>query len=319
MKVALRQTILKHTRSLEILNQDLIQTLWSGYGELLRISVRMPDNSDTSYILKHISTNKANAHPRGWNGDIGHQRKVKSYHVEVNFYSHFAKKSKARIAACLYANKINDNEIILLLEDLNTAGYTERKSSLNDFEFDQCLKWLASFHASFINHDTTGLWKAGTYWHLDTRPEELEALQDKALKRAASHIDALLNNTPYKTLVHGDAKVANFCFSKEGHVAAVDFQYVGGGCGMKDLVYFVGSVLDEQSCELREGQILDTYFKYFHEASDIYHHELESEWRSLYHVAWADFHRFLMGWSPGHWKINTYSERICKEVISQLK
>ena len=40
--------------------------------------------------------------------------------------------------------------------------------------------------------------------------------------------------------------------------------------------------------------------------------------RSVYRVAWADFHRFLKGWSPGHWKINSYSERVTKEVISQL-
>jgi hypothetical protein len=45
---------------------------------------------------------------------------------------------------------------------------------------------------------------------------------------------------------------------------------------------------------------------------------LEKEWRSLYRVAWADFHRFLKGWSPSHWKINSYSERITAEVIKSL-
>jgi len=45
---------------------------------------------------------------------------------------------------------------------------------------------------------------------------------------------------------------------------------------------------------------------------------LEKEWRSLYRVAWADFHRFIKGWSPSHWKINTYSERVTAEVINSL-
>jgi len=39
----------------------------------------------------------------------------------------------------------------------------------------------------------------------------------------------------------------------------------------------------------------------------------------LYSVAWTDFYRFLKGWSPGHWKIHSYSERLAHEVVSQLQ
>ena len=46
---------------------------------------------------------------------------------------------------------------------------------------------------------------------------------------------------------------------------------------------------------------------------------LEVDWRALYPVAWTDFHRFLKGWSPGHWKINGYSERLSREVISKVE
>ena len=35
--------------------------------------------------------------------------------------------------------------------------------------------------------------------------------------------------------------------------------------------------------------------------------------------AWADFHRFLKGWSPSHWKINDYSERITRGVIESFE
>ena len=63
------------------------------------------------------------------------------------------------------------------------------------------------------------------------------------------------------------------------------------------------------------------YFKELKEAltgTDTDVVELENEWRYMYPIAWADFHRFLKGWSPGHWKINSYSERITREVIDRL-
>ena len=45
---------------------------------------------------------------------------------------------------------------------------------------------------------------------------------------------------------------------------------------------------------------------------------LETGWRALYPVAWTDFFRFLQGWSPGHWKIHAYSERLAREVLEHL-
>ncbi|MEM7395968.1 MAG: oxidoreductase family protein, partial [Verrucomicrobiota bacterium] len=134
--------------------------------------------------------------------------------------------------------------------------------------------------------------------------------------------DLRLKNGRYRTFVHGDAKLANFCFSPDGRaVAAVDFQYIGGGCGMKDLAYFVGSCLDEGDCERRETELLDRYFQTLKTAlqeRDVDAEAIEAEWRPLYPVAWTDFHRFLKGWSPGHWKLHRYSERLAREVVEQL-
>ena len=45
---------------------------------------------------------------------------------------------------------------------------------------------------------------------------------------------------------------------------------------------------------------------------------LEQDWRELYPVAWTDFYRFLQGWSPGHWKLHRYSERLAREVLGSL-
>jgi len=187
-----------------------------------------------------------------------------------------------------------------------------------------CLSWLAHFHATFMGKSPAGLWQVGTYWHLETRPDELEVLDDEELKMAAGQIDQCLSDARYQTFVHGDAKLANFCFSGNGEkVAAVDFQYVGGGCGMKDVAYFIGSCFYEEDCERYETQLLDYYFSELRDAlkkrnNTIDMDDIEQEWRRLYPVAWTDFHRFMKGWSPGHWKIHSYSERLSRQVVTEL-
>ena len=310
-----KDVILQSTGADSICGQEIIQDLWSGYGKILRVQIE--GASTGCVVVKHIQAVGTKQHPRGWNTDIGHQRKLRSYDVETTWYDLYSSKSTARVPECLAINH-HDNEVLIVLEDLDASGYPLRKTSVSRSEINSILKWLAEFHASYMGQTPEGLWEQGTYWHLETRPQELEALSDKRLKNAASLIDQKLRSCAFKTFVHGDAKLANFCFSEQGEVAAVDFQYIGGGCGMKDVAYFIGSCLDEDECEALEPQILDTYFGYLHQALGATHEALENEWRSLYRVAWADFHRFLKGWSPGHWKINSYSERITNEVITNL-
>jgi hypothetical protein len=315
MNEKFRSLILQSTGASSLFEKEKIQELWSGYGEIIRIGLR--NTSVDSVVVKHVQMPSNNNHPRGWNTDISHQRKLKSYQVETNWYKHYSASSQARLPNCLALDS-KDDEVLMVMEDLDDAGFNLRKSTLTWNEISECLRWLAQFHASYLGKSPDGLWDIGTYWHLDTRPQELEALDDMKLKDSAPLIDHKLNSCKYKTFVHGDAKLANFCFAGDGKVAAVDFQYVGGGCGMKDLAYFIGSCLDENECERLENQILDTYFGFLQSEFTERNEELEAEWRSLYRVAWADFHRFLKGWYPGHWKINSYSERVTDEVINNL-
>lgn len=298
-----------------MIEKEVIQELWSGYGKIIRIE--LTNAAVESVVVKHVKLPTFRNHPRGWNTDIGHQRKVKSYQVETTWYKRYSESSAARLPKCLAIETQND-EVLMVLEDLDHSGFPLRKQRLNWEEIAACLAWLAKFHASYLGKSPDGLWEVGTYWHLQTRPQELAVLDDQKLKEAASAIDGKLSNCVYKTFVHGDAKLANFCFAKDGSVAGLDFQYIGGGCGMKDVAYFVGSCLDEAACERLETQILDTYFKYLQAEFEKSNEALEKEWRALYRVAWADFHRFLKGWSPGHWKINDYSERVTAEVINKL-
>lgn len=301
-----------------------VQTLWSGYGSIDRIGLEGTDLR--SVIVKRVQPGDG-GHPRGWNTDLSHQRKLKSYQVETHWYDRQREREQtglARIPECI-GRKAEGDEVLLVLEDLDDAGFAGRRSSVNQTEWQACVRWLAAFHAEHLGVSSEGLWESGTYWHLETRPDELEQLEDFALINAASAIDAKLKETAFQTLVHGDAKLANFCFRPDGaEVAAVDFQYVGGGCGMKDLAYFVGSCFKDDESERRESEVLNFYFKELKEClnrteNEVCPDELESDWRPLYRVAWADFHRFMKGWSPGHWKLSDYSERVTREVIESLE
>jgi hypothetical protein len=302
---------------------EVIQELWSGYGTIRRY--RLSDAQRQYVIVKHVQLVDDNDHPRGWNTDLSHRRKLRSYQVEQAWYRDLASRcnESCRVPQCLTLESRGD-ETLMVMEDLDESGFPERHDSVNGTELTACIHWLANFHALFMNQDPQGLWSEGTYWHLETRPDELEALTDLPLKTAAASIDQKLRESRYRTLVHGDAKLANFCFSEDGQrVAAVDFQYVGGGCGMKDVAYFIGSCLDETACERREAELLDLYFAEFRNALGQHHPDLnsrdiETEWRTLFPWAWTDFHRFLKGWCPGHWKLNDYSEHMARKVLTQL-
>jgi len=313
-------SILRSTGASSLHVGESIQELWSGYGKILRIE--LAGTSADTVIVKHVRTPNAANHPRGWNSNLSHQRKVKSYKVETAFYQDYSQHcgDGCRIPRFIAFDQ-HDGESLIVLEDLDAAGYPERLQSVTPKQIEICLQWLANFHATFLGHRPDRLWETGTYWHLETRPDELEVLDDLELKAAASQIDQQLKGARFQTLVHGDAKLANFCFSSDGQeVAAVDFQYVGGGCGMKDVAYFIGSCVPEHDCGIREKELLDIYFSALRVAIDDQDPEpVISEWRDLYHLAWTDFHRFLKGWSPGHWKINSYSERVAKQVLEKLQ
>jgi len=304
-------------------SKETIQSLWSGYGKIERW--RLSGSEYKQVITKQVIPGVGD-HPRGWNTDLSHQRKLKSYQVETNWYESIRNRDRpslARVPECLGTKKVGD-QVLLVLEDLDASGFAGRRNLINAQEWQACVRWLASFHLENMNQSTEGLWESGTYWHLQTRPDELARLDDANLREAAPKIDQKLKDTKYQTLVHGDAKLANFCFNQEGtEVAAVDFQYIGGGCGMKDLAYFVGSCFREEEAERIEKEVVDFYFSGMRELNQklgapIYVDQLEMDWRPLYRVAWADFHRFMKGWSPGHWKLSDYSERVTREVIESL-
>ena len=114
------------------------------------------------------------------------------------------------------------------------------------------------------------------------------------------------------------------CFGRGDEVALVDFQYVGGGVGVKDVAYFLSSCLSPRECEALVPSYLNDYFRELGRAVEITNAnvdftELEREWRALFPLAWVDFYRFLLGWAPGQFDRDPYSERLTREVLVELK
>lgn len=319
---ALTEKLLNLTNSNSITNISLIQGVWGGYGQLLRIT--LAEGIIDSVILKQVNTPKPKQHPKGWNSNQSHQRKLISYNVESYWYQYYGQMhldQDCYIPRCIFSEKTADQQL-LILEDLTTAGFPIVKKSCSLMEAKTCISWLAKFHFLHLQRKPTGLWPTGSYWHLATRPDELSNLQDIPLKIAANKLDKLLSECAFQTLIHGDAKLANFCFSEDGRqVAAVDFQYVGAGCGMKDIILFISSAIAPEDCEEQAPLLVEHYFNDLRALAlqaNIEADELVSAWRPLYSIAWADFQRFIKGWSPDHWKINAYSESLTQHALGEL-
>lgn len=270
----------------DVVRTERIQALWSGYGEIERVwwKPAAATDADRSEIVTAIVKR---VHPPARRDDVGHARKCRSYDVETHFYRRYAERCSPDChVPALLASEVKNGTWLLALEDLDAAGFSARRHRPSRAELELCLSWLAAFHATFLGTRPDGLWKVGTYWHLATRQEELGAMRNARLRAMAPELDRRLSAAKYQTLVHGDAKPANFCFAKNA-VAAVDFQYVGGGCGMKDVAYLVD-----------DDRYLDFYFSELRPRISARGDAgaLEAEWRELFPVARLDYERFLDGW-----------------------
>jgi hypothetical protein len=313
------QWIVEVTGASRVRKVARIQSLWGGYGELFR--VKLEGVSRETAIVKAVNPPARRSRTTS---ERSHARKRRSYDVETAFYRAFAARcdGACRVAELIGA-RVANGQWLLLFEDLDAAGFPKRHHSLRSPGIEACLSWLATFHARFLGVPATGLWQTGTYWHLATRPDELAALEDENLRRAAPILDQRLRAARFQTLVHGDAKLDNFCFTSDQRaVAAVDFQYTGAGCGVKDVAYFLSSCSDTGE-EVLDSRHLDTYFALLRDAlaraeSNIDASALEIEWRALYPIACADFYRFLAGWAPDQWRHDRCGQKLVCDVLHSI-
>jgi len=181
----LQDAVLRATGARAIAHTQVVQSLWSGYGQIVRCHLQ--GGAKPSVIVKHVRWPDQRDHPHGWTSDRSHARKLRSYEVEMAWYERYAERCRdtCRVPRRLALDTRADG-VVMILEDLDASGFAVRRQRVSEGELDACLSWLASFHATFMGERPDGLWETGTYWHLATRPDELDALADGPLKAAAA-------------------------------------------------------------------------------------------------------------------------------------
>ncbi|KAH7108149.1 kinase-like domain-containing protein [Auriculariales sp. MPI-PUGE-AT-0066] len=312
-----------------------LATLWSSYGHLYRISVRMEGSMPISLVLKHINA------PARSDASISHRRKLKSYAVERYFYQHLASRLPTTVAVAVsYPTRSSG---ALLLEDLNAKYSRPASGRMDRLDTNVVLTWLAGFHATFWGQrgvvpppsemdsgipeaSVNGVWEQGTYFYLDTRQDELAAIDDGGeyafLLPWASKVNeqlALERAAGRCTLLHGDAKDANIMFSPTRECALVDFQYVGAGVPTLDIAYFLGTSVRASLLQGEgEVQLLRVYHEALATALRARESSVEYSWDTFlrhWELALVDWSRFMAGW--GFWGNDVWVVARCRSIVEK--
>ena len=263
--LALAQTADPSITSVSSTNQ--IATLWAGMGQIVRVQCQTSSGTTKTIIAKHIKCKN----PRSF----GDKRKAASYHVEAAFYSKYSAELSDMHICCKglhvedeSSGKNGGAEITIVMTPLpnNTIHYMSGDTA------KAAVLSVARLHAHFWGRSKAdaavenGLAPQGTYWYLDTRPDEYDGMPRHGLsgklRKAARDIDEALKSHPYQTVCHGDLKSCNMSMSDDPrYVTLVDFQYVGRACCAKDLAYlFVcGMDVDDDFEDRQEEEILRLY------------------------------------------------------------
>ena len=112
------EEIVEKLLNCKILSIKVVQELWKGYGCIYRITTE--NKPEESIIVKYIS-------PPNNSGDA-HVQKIESFHIEDRFYRKYAAEMTLCRTPKLIASDFSvNNKFVMVMEDLDSAGYMERK------------------------------------------------------------------------------------------------------------------------------------------------------------------------------------------------
>ena len=121
LEESFQSAILDATGASALRVDSVIQELWSGYGQILRVA--LSGCARQTVVVKHVCLPELQQHPRGWNSDLSHQRKVFSYQVETEWYRSWSSRcdQRCRIPGFLSYARSGEN-VLLVLEESRRRG-----------------------------------------------------------------------------------------------------------------------------------------------------------------------------------------------------
>lgn len=312
-------------------------------GSIDELTCSKPSSTDTpsnilmaptvTIIAKRISC----PNPR----TFGDKRKASSYHVEARWYEAHANDPALSPICCRgllsHPQNLDDENDCGIITILMTPLPRPTLHTMRGQVAAAAVRSVARLHARYWGRFSAdeavcrGLAQQGTYWYLDTRPDELDAMSnmglDGRLKRAAKTIDFALKEHQYQTIVHGDLKACNMSLAEDdSYVTLVDFQYCGKACPAKDLAYlFVcGMDIDDDFEERQEEEFLRLYIKELQRNGvgksggdrDAPLPTLEVLTDAL-DLAYCDLYRWMCGW--GVWGNGFLHERVERCLAEKAK
>jgi Phosphotransferase enzyme family len=238
-------------------SEPLTSPGYSG-ASLSRLLLGHPSGGPTSLVLKHIRL-RANWVAERSGDTVGREAALLGERSLDNIWSVFS--SPYRAYAC------RGDEVRLLMDDLTDQLLPDIDEPLTLSQEDGLLSALARLHAAFWQSDTLNLpWLTSPRQLLGLlAPETLPintatepvapvlqlafrgwdrafaALPEAAVKVLRRPLDLVVaeNADLPRTLLHGDAKVANFAFLPSGGIAAFDWALVGAGPCTMDLGWYL--------------------------------------------------------------------------------
>uniref|UniRef100_A0A7S1U035 Aminoglycoside phosphotransferase domain-containing protein n=1 Tax=Phaeomonas parva TaxID=124430 RepID=A0A7S1U035_9STRA len=248
--LALAQRALPGREVVDVTGIETVASLWAGMGAIYGVRATCADgDGEAEVICKRIAL------PAG-ELSVGDARKAASYEVEAAFYEGVAELLNGEAGCAVPQGLLVERgrgaeglTICMTRLPGSVPGGLGRDGAL------RAAAWAARLHAftwgaaradEFVR---MGLQPQGSYWYLDTRLDEWEAIPRRGwqarLRRAARAVDERLKADPLCCVVHGDFKAGNMVWDGDD-VAMCDFQYCGKGCALKDLAYMIGCYLDDR-------------------------------------------------------------------------
>ena len=222
------------------------------------------------------------------------------YEREVAFYSELAAHIDTRTPRCYFAQRDENDNFLLLLEDLSPAADVDQFTGVTRDMARHGLEALAGLHGP--THARSDLrcapWLAGVGQSLaPLYAAVLPSLFDQFLERYARRLDGATRETvealkarldlygdyvtPHPCVTHGDFRAENLLIDAVGGtipMAVVDWQTIGVGSPLLDVAYFLTTSLSAEDCATHEDELLDEYLERLagygvHYAPDVARHE----------------------------------------------